>query len=224
LAYFESDFWHPSVATDAVILSLRNGRLSVVLGKRSDGKGWALPGGFIQEGESLDDCVKRELKEETGIEVPFLTQFKNYSDPQRDDRHQTISVAYLAVHPSGKLRLKADTDVTDVGWFDVDELPTLAFDHNQICSDAVIFAKGLVEQKPELVFAFHEGDFTLTELQQTYAALAGEKYAPENKRNFRLWVSNFGDGAGLVEETGEMKTGSHRPAKLYRPNSKLFRR
>ena len=88
--------------------------------------------------------------------------------------------------------------------------------------DAVSFAKGLVERQPELVFAFHEGDFTLTELQQTYAALAGEKYAPENKRNFRLWVSNFGDGAGLVEETGKMKTGSHRPAKLYRPNRKLF--
>ena len=120
MANFESNFWHPSVATDAVILSLRNDTLAVVLGKRSDGKGWALPGGFIQEGESLDDCVKRELKEEAGIEVPFLTQFKNYSDPQRDDRHQTISVAYLAVHPSGKLRLKADTDVTDVGWFDVD--------------------------------------------------------------------------------------------------------
>lgn len=224
MAYFESDFWHPSVATDAVILSLRNGMLSVVLGKRSDGKGWALPGGFIKRGESLDDCVKRELKEEAGIEVPFLTQFKNYSDPQRDDRHQTISVAYLAVHPSGKLRLKADTDVTDVGWFNVDELPILAFDHNQICSDAVIFAKDLVEKQPELVFAFHQGEFTLTELQQTYAALAGKKYAAENKRNFRLWVSKFGDSAGLVEDTGKIKTGSHRPAKLFRPNSKLFRR
>ena len=87
MANFESNFWHPSVATDAVILSLRNDTLAVVLGKRSDGKGWALPGGFIQEGESLDDCVKRELKEEAGIEVPFLTQFKNYSNPHRDDRH-----------------------------------------------------------------------------------------------------------------------------------------
>lgn len=222
MAYFESDFWHPSVATDAVILSLRDNTLAVVLGKRSDGNGWALPGGFIQKGESLDECVRRELKEETGIEVPYLQHYGNYSDPRRDPRGQIISVAYVAIHPSGKLKLHADTDVIDVGWFDVRDLPSLAFDHATIVADGIMFAQSQIEEDPSIVFAFLAKEFTLTELQQVYAALGGEKFAPENKRNFRLWVAKFGDGAGMVVETGNFKTGSHRPAKLYKPNPLLY--
>lgn len=222
MAYFESDYWHPSVATDAVILSLHRGVLSVLLAKRGDGRGWALPGGFIQEGESLDDCVRRELKEEAGIEVPYLQHYGNYSDPARDPRGQIISVAYVAIHPSGKLKLRADTDVVDVGWFDVADLPELAFDHRTICKDGIRFAQSMIETDPTIVFAFLPIEFTLTELQQIYASLGGKKYAPENKRNFRLWVDKFENGEGLVVETGNIKTGSHRPAKLYKPNSAIF--
>ena len=218
MAYFESDFWHPSVATDAVILSLHQNLLSVLLAKRGDGRGWALPGGFIQKGESLDECVRRELWEETGIEVPYLQHYANYSNPARDPRGQIISVAYVAIHPSGKLKIHANTDVTDVGWFDVCDLPALAFDHASICADGIRFAQGQIEDNPSIVFAFLADEFTLTELQQVYAALGGDKFAPENKRNFRQWVAKFRDGAGMVVETGNYKTGSHRPAKLYKPN------
>jgi len=154
LAYFESDFWHPSVATDAVILSLHKNTLSVLLAKRGDGQGWALPGGFIQKGESLDECVRRELREETGIEVPYLHNYGIYSDPRRDPRGQIISVAYVAVHPSGKLKLHADTDVIDVGWFDVSDLPALAFDHSVICSDGIKYAQDQIEQHPRLYSPF----------------------------------------------------------------------
>jgi len=221
MAYFESDFWHPSVATDIVLFTLREGKLHFLCVKRKDDGKWALPGGFIQKGESLDECALRELKEETGVTVPYIQHFKNYSDPERDHRQQTISAAYVAIQPSDELQLRADTDVSDVKWFSLSGTPQLAFDHNQICKDAHFVVGGLVESKPNLVFAFHEGSFTLTELQQTFAALAGEKYAPHNKRNFRQWVEKY-DGVGLVEETGDVKTGIHRPAKLYRPNQKLF--
>jgi len=221
MAYFESDFWHPSVATDVVLFTLRKGELHILCVKRKDDGLWALPGGFLQQGESLDECALRELKEETGVTAPYIEHFKNYSDPQRDHRQQTISVAYMAIQPSDELQLRADTDVSDVKWFPISGTPQLAFDHNQICKDAHLQVGYLVESKPNLVFAFHEGSFTLTELQQTFAALAGDKYAPHNKRNFRQWVDKY-EGVGLVEETGNMKTGTHRPAKLYRPNQKLF--
>ena len=223
MAFFESEFWHPSVATDAVILSLKTGALCVLLAKRADGLGWALPGGFLQKGESLDECVRRELKEEAGIEVPFLKQFGVYSDPERDKRGQIISVSYVAVHPSGKLRLKAATDVVDVQWFVMNSLPALAFDHNVICADAVFFAKKLIEEDPSIIFAFLPAEFTLTELQNVFAAFGGNKFAPENKRNFRLWVNSYRDGSGLVSKTDGFRTGSHRPAQLYKPNPKLFR-
>ena len=219
MAYFESDHWHPSVATDIVLLTLRNKKLSVLLVKRLDkDNGWALPGGFLEKGENLEDCARRELKEETGVEVPYLSHFSNYSDPNRDSRHQVISVAYLAVHPSGKLRLRANSDVLDLNWFNINELPQLAFDHNKICEDGIKFSRSLLEQKPELALAFHKEHFTLTELQETFATFGDTKFLPENKRNFRLWLRSFGNGIGLVAETGYFKYGKHRPAKLFKPN------
>lgn len=219
MAYFESNYWHPSVATDIVLLTLRNKKLSVLLVKRLDkDNGWSLPGGFLEKGEDLEECARRELKEETGVEVPYLSHFSNYSDPKRDSRHQVISVAYLAVHPSGKLRLRANSDVLDVNWFDAESLPPLAFDHHQICRDGINFSRSLVEKKPQLALAFHKENFTLTELQETFSALGGNKFSPENKRNFRLWLRSFRSGIGLVTQTEKFKYGKHRPARLYEAN------
>ena len=84
MAFFESNYWHPSVAADIVLLSLRQKKLSVLLVKRLDHEnGWALPGGFLEKGENLDQCAQRELYEETGIRVPYISHFANYSDPSR---------------------------------------------------------------------------------------------------------------------------------------------
>ena len=221
MAFFESDFWHPSVATDVVLFTLRKQQLNFLCVKRKDDGNWALPGGFLQKGESLDECAIRELQEETGVLAPYIEHFQNYSDPDRDHRRQTISIAYVAIQPSDELYLRADTDVSDVKWFSVEGMPRLAFDHNKICKEASLMIESLVESKPELVFAFHDGFFTLTELQRTFEALAGEKFAPKNKRNFRQWVEKY-EGVGLVEDTGQLKHGVHRPAKLYAPNQKLF--
>ena len=224
MAYFESNYWHPSVAADIVLLTIRKKKLSVLLVKRLDRDNcWALPGGFLEKGENLEECARRELKEETGVEVPYLSHFSNYSDPKRDARHQVISVAYLAVHPSGKLRLRANSDVLDVNWFNVEGLPQLAFDHHQICHDGINFSRSLVEKKPELAFAFHKDYFTLTELQETFSAFGGTKFLPENKRNFRLWLRSFGNGIGLVTQTENFKHGKHRPARLYEANKLIIR-
>ena len=221
MAVFESSFWHPSVATDVVLFTLLEQELHFLCVKRKEDGKWALPGGFLQKGESLDECAIRELQEETGVSVTYIQHFQNYSDPNRDYRHQTISIAYIAVQPSDNLQLKAATDVSDARWFPVRKMPTLAFDHNKICKDASLVVESLVESKPELVFAFHESFFTLTELQRTFEALAGAKFAPRNKRNFRQWVEKY-EGVGLVQDTGQLKHGIHRPAKLYAPNQKLF--
>ena len=221
MTQFVSPYWHPSVATDVVFFTLRQGDLHLLCVKRKDDGKWALPGGFMQEGESLDQCAKRELKEEAGIEAPYLEHFMNYSDPDRDHRGQVISIAYVAIHPSFNLPLQADTDVSDARWFNTSQLPPLAFDHNKIASDGQQHLSRLVESKPDMAFAFLPTSFTLSELQQTFEAIAGNKFAPHNKRNFRLWVDRF-KGVGLVVETGEIRTGAHRPAKLYRPNPKLF--
>ena len=205
-----------------MLLTIREKSLNVLLVKRKDDGEWALPGGFITEGENLRTCAERELFEETGVKVPHLDQFKVYSEPDRDPRHQTISIAFIAIHPSGKLRLRADTDVSDVNWYNVKDIPKLAFDHNLICEDGIKYARSLIETDPRLVFAFHKQNFTFTELRETFEVLGGNKYSEENKRNFQLWLKNYGNGEGLIVETGEKRTGNHRPAALFRPNADLL--
>lgn len=215
MAYFESDFWHPSVATDVVLFTIRERKLNILLVKRKDDGLWAIPGGFLQEGESLNQCAERELKEETGINVPYLEQFENFSNPIRDPRTQVISVAFIAIHPSGKLKLKADTDVSDVNWFDYEMIPELAFDHNEICIKARLRLDKLVKEKPELLFPFLEKEFTLTELHETFLIVSSDISSLKEKRNFRKWVAEYNNGKGMVKETGSFRTGNHRPAKLY---------
>ena len=216
MAYFESDFWHPSVATDVVLFTIRERKLNILLVKRKDDGLWAIPGGFLQEGESLNQCAARELKEETGITVPYLEQFENFSNPIRDPRTQVISVAFIAIHPSGKLKIKANTDVSDVNWFEYKEIPKLAFDHNEICIKARLKLDKLAKDKPELLFPFLEEEFTLTELHETLLIVSSDISSLKEKRNFRKWVGEYNNGNGLVIETGNYRTGNHRPAKLYK--------
>ena len=215
MAYFQSDFWHPSVATDIVLFTIREGRLNVLLVKRKDDGLWAIPGGFLQEGESLNQCAERELKEEKGITVPYLEQLENFSKPNRDPRTQVSSVAFIAIYPSGKLKLRADTDVSDVNWFDYETIPKLAFDHNEICIKARLRLDKLVKEKPELLFPFLDKEFTLTELHKTFLVVSSDISSLKEKRNFRKWVSEYNDGKGMVKETNNFRTGNHRPAKLY---------
>jgi 8-oxo-dGTP diphosphatase len=215
MAYFESDFWHPSLATDVVLFTIRDRKLNILLVKRKDDGLWAIPGGFLKEGESLNQCAERELKEETGITVPYLEQFENFSNPTRDPRTQVISVAFIAVHPSGKLKLRADTDVSDVNWFDYNNIPKLAFDHNEICLKARLRLDKLVKEKPELLFPFLDKEFTLTELHDAFLIVSSDISSLKEKRNFRKWVAEYNDGKGMVKETSNFRTGNHRPAKLY---------
>lgn len=107
---------------------------SIVLIKRKNPPpGWALPGGFIDYGESAEAAAWREAREETGLEVELVEQFHVYSDPERDPRHHTLSVVFIG-RATGKPR-GAD-DAAEARGFDPDELPEqMAFDHRQIVSD-----------------------------------------------------------------------------------------
>lgn len=117
---------------DAVVVD--GGRVLLVKRRFDPFKGrWALPGGFVEEGETVENAAKREAFEETGIKVKLVKFVGVYSDPKRDSRG-TISVAFLAKPLSKKI--KGDVEVEDVKWFSLDELPSIAFDHAKIIEDA----------------------------------------------------------------------------------------
>ena len=126
----------PSLTVDAVIICKKN---SMVLIKRKKDpyKGlWALPGGFVEYGETVESAVLREVKEETGLEIELQGLVGVYSDPERDPRGHTVTICFLAFKVGGEL--KADTDASDVICIPKNEISKLklAFDHDLILKDA----------------------------------------------------------------------------------------
>lgn len=126
---------YPLPTVDIIIeIKREDGREGIVLIKRKNPPyGWALPGGFVDCGESLEEAAVREAKEETSLAIQLKSQLHTYSDPKRDPRQHTISTVYVA---TAQGRPKAQDDAQEIGIFTKDEINfPLAFDHNKILTD-----------------------------------------------------------------------------------------
>jgi 8-oxo-dGTP diphosphatase len=132
------DYPRPCVTVDIVIVSREEKpRVLLIRRKKAPFAGcWAIPGGFVEMDESLDDAAKRELMEETAVRGDNLEQIYTFGDRNRDPRGRVISVAYLAVVDADKLKPRADDDAAEVGWFSLARPPKLAFDHKDILACA----------------------------------------------------------------------------------------
>ncbi|MEO2072649.1 MAG: NUDIX hydrolase [Zunongwangia sp.] len=123
-----------AVTVDNVILCKIEDKFKIVLVKRKNDPFkdlWALPGGFVEQDEELAEAAKRELQEETGLIVEKNEQIGTFGKPGRDPRGRTISIVYLSlIH--GEEQLHADDDAAEAEWFEIDNLPELAFDHAEI--------------------------------------------------------------------------------------------
>lgn len=125
----------PAVTTDIVVL--RGDEILLIRRAHAPFEGsWALPGGFLDEDETLEACAARELMEETGVTCGALRLVGTYSEPDRDPRERTVSVAF-ATHVVADTEAKAGDDAGEAGWFALDALPDLAFDHDRIIKDAL---------------------------------------------------------------------------------------
>jgi 8-oxo-dGTP diphosphatase len=206
------DHPRPELTVDVVIFTLRDEQLSVLLVKRArppfQGY-WALPGGFVEMDERLENAAARELEEETGVQDAYLEQLYTYGEPGRDPRGRVISVAYFALLPKNAMaHQSAGSDAAQLGWFAVGSTPKLAFDHDQILAYALRRLRYKLEYSA-VGFQLLPDTFTLSELQHTYEIVLGE---PLDKRNFRRRILQ----AGIIEPTLQVRSGEGRPAKLYR--------
>ena len=131
------DYPRASVTVDIVVLTREPApRVLLIRRKHAPFEGlWALPGGFIEMDETLEESARREFLEETGLKARKLVQLGTYGDPGRDPRGRTISVAYLAQVTAAEAPTAGD-DAADARWFPLARLPRLAFDHRQILRDA----------------------------------------------------------------------------------------
>ena len=131
----------PMVTVDAVVFSLSAGEIKLLLIKRKNepfkGK-WAMPGGFIEMDEELEDAAARELAEETGLTGVRLEQMHTFDKCGRDPRGRMISTAFLGIVSRKPKKLKAGDDAGEAKWFDIEKLPeNMAFDHNEIAKFAI---------------------------------------------------------------------------------------
>ncbi|MFD9257929.1 MULTISPECIES: NrtR DNA-binding winged helix domain-containing protein [unclassified Streptomyces] len=206
------------VTVDLAIFTLRGARLMVLLIDRGLepflGRP-ALPGGYVQKGETLREGALRELWEEAGIDgsLLHLEQLGAYGDPGRDPRGRVVTVAYLALGPDLPVPV-GGTDAAHAYWASVEELgrdgTTLAFDHSEILAEALEEVRRKLEYTP-VATAFCASEFTLSELRTVYEVVWGQTLDPSNFRRKVLGT------AGFVEPTGGQRMPSTgRPAALYR--------
>ena len=198
------------VSVDCIIFGFDKGSLKLLLLKRNfePAKGsWSLMGGFVQDGESVDDAAKRVLAELTGLENVYMEQVGTFGE---------VSVAYYALININEYDRNL-VQQHNAHWAEINEIPPLVFDHPQMVKQARIMLQKKASSEP-IGFNLLPSLFTLFQLQSLYEAIYGE---PLDKRNFRKRVADL----NYIEKTDKIdKTGSKRGAALYKFNENAYRK
>lgn len=217
---FTYEFPRSSITVDCVIFGIDEDKLKILIIQRALDPfrgNWALPGGFVRIDETIDEAANRELREETGLKEIFLEQLYTFGQIDRDPRERVISVAYYALVNLHNHSVHAATDAENAAWFNVQELPNLAFDHNIIVKTALTRLKGKVRYQP-IGFELLPQKFTLTQLQKLYEIVLEKNL---DKRNFRKKILKL----DILDPTKEFEENvSHRAALLYQFNKAKYNR
>ncbi len=217
---FSYEYPRAAITVDCVVFGLDETDLKVLLIQRKLAPfqhAWALPGGFVRVDETLDQAALRELAEEANVTDIYLEQLYTFGALDRDPRERIVTIAYYALAKLSDHRIRAATDAMGVGWFSLDDLPKLAFDHVEIVTRAHERLRGKVRYAP-VGFELLPPRFSLTQLQRLYEIILGKEL---DKRNFRKKILAM----DLLVETDEVEHGvRHRAARLYRFDRRKYDR
>lgn len=207
----------PITTVDVALFTLCQTRLSVLLARRARDPfagSLALPGGFVHVEEDNDAAAtaRRVLRDKVGLTAPYLEQLETFTGKFRDPRGWSCSIAYYAVVPEARVATVAG----DVVLAPVDELPALPFDHAAIIAKGAKRLRGKSSYSSLPTYLLPE-TFTLNELQMVYEQVMGTAL---EKPTFRRKIEAQGFIAAVP---GQMRTGSHRPAQLYRVVAETLR-
>lgn len=207
---------HPAVTADCVIFGFDGIGIKVLLIQRGIEPykdKWAFPGGFMQIDETVEECAKRELEEETGLKTTSVEQFYTFTDVNRDPRERVITVAHYALVRLSDV--KGGDDAMSAQWFAMNEIPSLAFDHDRILRMAVNRLKERICFEP-IGFELLPEIFTMSALQNLYEAILEMKF---DRRNFYNKMLKL----GILSEAEERpKNTSRRTPIKYRFNAKKY--
>ena len=205
------------VSVDCIIFGFDEGKLKVLIGRRKmdPGRGeWSLYGGFVASDEDIDQAAHRTLYELTGLRNIYMRQVGAFGKVDRDPGERVISIAYYALINVNDYdeRLRQEHGVQ---WVDIEDIPTLYSDHNEMVKKARKLMKEKIKNEP-VGFRLLPDLFTLTQLRRLYEVVYGEQL---DKRNFRKRIKDM----DFIEKTELIdKTSSKRGAFLYRFNKKAY--
>ena len=205
------------VSVDCIIFGFDEGKLRILIGKRKMDPGrneWSLYGGFVRHDESIDDAANRVLYDLTGLRNLYMRQVGAFGSVDRDPGERVISIAYYALINVNDYddRLRREHSVE---WVNIDEIPHLYSDHNEMVRKARKMMQQKLAHEP-VGFRLLPSLFTLTQLQKLYDAVNGSEL---DKRNFRKRIKEM----DFIEKTELIdKTGSKRGAYLYRFNKRAY--
>ena len=205
------------VSVDCIIFGFDEGKLRILIGKRQmdPGRGeWSLYGGFVRSDESIDDAANRVLYDLTGLRNLYMRQVGAFGSVDRDPGERVISIAYYALInvKDYEDRLRKEHRVE---WVNIDDIPQLYSDHNEMVRKALKLMRQKIKTEP-IGFQLLPSLFTLTQLQRLYEAIHGEEL---DKRNFRKRIKDM----DFIEKTDLIdKKGSKRGAELFRFNKRIY--
>ena len=217
---YSYEYPRAALTVDCVVFGLDEEDLKILLIQRDlppfEGQ-WALPGGFVRLDETLEEAALRELSEETGIRNVYLEQLYTIGELDRDPRERVVTVTYYALVKLSDHRVQAATDARNVAWFAMDDLPSLAFDHERIVEMGHDRLRGKVRYQP-IGFELLPNKFTLRQLQHLYEVVLDREL---DKRNFRKKILSM----DILIELDEVETDvAHRAARLYRFDRQKYKR
>ncbi len=211
-------FFQFGLSVDCVVFGYHEKRLKVLLIKRGAEPylgSWALPGDLVYPNENIEVAAKRILKDLTGISELFMEQTKVYGKVDRHPAGRVITTAYYSLIDIAKHDPHASAWAEGVYWVDLEEVPGLAFDHDEILEDALQTLRQRVRHQP-VGFELLPQKFALADLQALYEALLNEVYDKANFRK-RILAMNL-----LINLKESQKDVPHRPARLYSFDKKRY--
>jgi 8-oxo-dGTP diphosphatase len=232
--FFEKgdQFYIPQLSIDCVIFGFHEGELKVLLLQWKDSKRWCLPGGFILKEEHIDNAAVRILQNRTGLKNIYLQQFHTFGDPVRERKKHGVSqpadvrgkswlmqrfitVGYWALVEFSKVNPTADDFSLECKWWDINKIPSLILDHNEILDKALSSLRMHIHDYPVGKDLLPQ-KFTMPELQTLYETILGKKL---DRRNFQKKMLSL----GILDRLKERKQGgAHKAPFLYRFDSKKY--
>lgn len=209
----------PALTADVVAIRFAGGALEVLLIRRASepyAGQWALPGGFVDMDETVEHAAARELAEETGVENAEVEQLRVFSEPDRDPRGRTVTVAHLAMLRAGEAEVRAGDDASQAEFRPVSEATGLAFDHDRVLEAAL---ERLRTKARHEAFGLEllPSKFTLSELQRLYEVVLDRRL---DKRNFRKKML----ARGVLVPLDEFQKGvAHRAARYFRFDRRKYK-